>query len=335
MMIVFLFEFFLYGLIKLLFQVNYFESTNAIFQYGGIFASQFLQFAAIFLLKKFRGNKRAFQGEKRFYLLQTTVPLLSALFFVLYPVFDGERSPEDDLRYFIIVLLFAAINCIHYVVFEFYQQAERKNYEQQLLNQVYVHREEYYCRMEQHQKEIRKIRHDLKNQLLAIRADNPEIKNQVNVLLRDIQEQEETLFTKHQGLNLLLNNKYQRAKESSIQCSFEVKVPETIQFEAKDLGSLIGNAIDNAIEACQYCKENRYIALQLIYFNHMLVMTIENSFDGVVRELTTRKQIAYEHGFGTDSMRSVTQKYNGDMSYEFLENCFRLEVSIGEKQSSL
>lgn len=323
-----LFEFLLYLLIMVLFHINYFVSGEIAFSYGGIFASQFCQFTAIFLLKKKRGKQLAFQSGNYFYLLQTAVPLISAAFFVVYPIFIKRDSASADFRYFMMILLFAAINLVHYLVFEWHQKVVQENHANQLLAQEYTHREEYYRQMEQHQIEIRRIRHDIKNQLLAIGTGNEAAEVQVDAILQEVLAEEQTLFTENEGINILLRTKHQRAQENQIRCDFDVKLPKNISFEAKDLGALIGNAVDNAIEACQKCETDRWINLRLVYFNQLLVMEIENSTNGCVKDLKTRKKLSHEHGFGTKSIRSITEKYNGDLSYDFSENKFKLAVSI-------
>lgn len=184
--------------------------------------------------------------------------------------------------------------------------------------------------MENHQAKIRGIRHDLKNQLLSLVTDNMESESQIEQLLEEVIEVEECLFTQNSGINQLLSNKYQRAKESNIQTNFEVKVPTEMQFEMRDLGALIGNAVDNAIEACQRCSNERELDLKLIYFNHMLLLEIENSTAEQVTDFKTQKKKAIEHGFGVKSIQAITEKYHGDLIYEAKEHSFRLELSIWE-----
>lgn len=330
MIILLLFDFLVYLIIEGLFGVNYFDSNQASYAYGGIFASQFLQLIAIFLLRAKRKAPLALQGKTSFYLLQVVIPFMTSLFFIIYPVFVEQKTQDADRRFFMVVLLFAVINLVHFIVLELHQKLEKENYENLFLVQEFAHREEYYQQMENHQTKIRAIRHDLKNQLLTLITDEGGSESQIEQLLEEVIQEEACQFTQNSGINQLLSNKYRRAKESEIQMNVEVKVPAEMRFEMRDLGALIGNAVDNAIEACQRCPSNRRIDLRLIYFNHMLLLEIENTTAERVTEFKTQKKKALEHGFGVISIQAITDKYHGDMLYESKERSFRLELSIWE-----
>lgn len=330
MIILLLFDFLVYLIIEGLFGVNYFDSKQVSYAYGGIFASQFLQLIAVFLLRAKRKAPVALQGKTSFYLLQVVIPFMTSLFFIIYPVFTEQKTQDADRRFFMVVLLFAVINLVHFIVLELHQKLEKENYENLFLVQEFAHREEYYQQMENHQTKIRAIRHDLKNQLLTLITDEGGSESQIERLLEEVIQEEACQFTQNTGINQLLSNKYRRAQESEIQMNVEVKLPAEMRFEMRDLGALIGNAVDNAIEACQRCMSDRKIDLRLIYFNHMLLLEIENTTTERVTEFKTQKKKATEHGFGVKSIQAITDKYHGDMFYESKERSFRLELSIWE-----
>lgn len=330
MMILLLFDFLVYLVIDGLFGVNYFDSNQLSYSYGGIFASQFIQLIAVFLLRARRKAPLALHGKSSFYLLQVIIPFMTSLFFIIYPVFVEQQTQDGDARFFMVVLLFAVINLVHFVVLEIHQKLEKENYENLFLVQEFAHREEYYQQMENHQTKIRAIRHDLKNQLLTLTTSNGESEAQIEQLLEEVIKEEACQFTQNGGVNQLLSNKYQRAQESDIQTNFDIQVPAEMGFEMRDLGALIGNAVDNAIEACQRCATERKIDLRLIYFNHMLLLEIENTTAEQVTDFKTQKKKAFEHGFGVKSIQAITEKYHGDMLYEAKEHSFRLELSIWE-----
>ncbi|MDU5334492.1 GHKL domain-containing protein [Enterococcus sp.] len=330
MIILLLFDFLVYLVIDGLFGVNYFDSNQLSYSYGGIFASQFIQLIAVFLLRARRKAPLALHGKSSFYFLQVIIPFMTSLFFIIYPVFVEQQTQDGDARFFMVVLLFAVINLVHFVVLEIHQKLEKENYENLFLVQEFAHREEYYQQMENHQTKIRAIRHDLKNQLLTLTTSNGESEAQIEQLLEEVIKEEACQFTQNSGVNQLLSNKYQRAQESDIQTNFDIQVPAEMGFEMRDLGALIGNAVDNAIEACQRCATERKIDLRLIYFNHMLLLEIENTTAEQVTDFKTQKKKAFDHGFGVKSIQAITEKYHGDMLYEAKEHSFRLELSIWE-----
>jgi len=103
-----------------------------------------------------------------------------------------------------------------------------------------------------------------------------------------------------------------------------------MKFEEKDIASLLGNILDNAIETCQKCQAKRVIKLQLLYYNQALVLKSENSTDGLVRDLRTRKKNQAEHGLGMKGVQVIVDRYNGDWDYDIEDKYFRIEVTLWE-----
>lgn len=308
---------------------SYYTTNISAIHYGGVFVAILLEFMAVMLLKKLR-RREELQGGAVLYWLQAAVPLLSTLFFVVYPLFAQK---EDSQRVFWVIALFGAINMVHYIVFELHQKQARDHREALLREQDYRHREEYYRQVERHQQEIRMIKHDLTNQLISIgagiRADTGAAA-QIDLLVQDIQAKGKLAVTGNAGLDAVFLAKLTRARELGIACELDAKVPDHMHFAQRDLVSLLGNLWDNAVEACQRCPGKREIHFQMLYHKHLLVIRCINSTDGQVTDLHTRKRQAREHGFGTASMAAVVNKYNGDMEYEIGESTFSMELSLWE-----
>ncbi len=89
----------------------------------------------------------------------------------------------------------------------------------------------------------------------------------------------------------VINSKFQYAKKTihGIRLAAdELIVPDTISVEAYDIGIILSNGLDNAIEACQKLRrtkpeEDTYISIRSFWKGKMYFIEIENSFDGVMR----------------------------------------------------
>ena len=112
---------------------------------------------------------------------------------------------------------------------------------------------------------------------------------------------------------------------------------ETDTISAFDIGIILNNLLDNAIEACEKLEqEQRYINLTLKKKNHFLLIEVENSFDGkVIWEdggivpMTTKQSdlpdILMEHGIGLKNVKNVADHYLGDMDIKIKNDVFKVK----------
>ncbi len=102
-----------------------------------------------------------------------------------------------------------------------------------------------------------------------------------------------------------------------------------------DLYSLLGNAIDNAIESVEReSEENRMITLKTERRGELLSIHLENYSSVEPRfknglPLTTKGDKAH-HGFGTQSMRYIAEKYGGTLKMSYDDKYFILDVLFTE-----
>ena len=88
--------------------------------------------------------------------------------------------------------------------------------------------------------------------------------------------------------------------------------------EDMDLCVLLGNTLENAVEACEKLNEGRFIRVEIDNRPELLSITVCNSYDGEVKRdkgvLLSRKR-EHEPGIGLASVREICEKYNGTMQY--------------------
>ncbi len=292
-----------------------------------------IKFIIVYYLKA--GKKSKIQMENSgIYIKQGIIPIIS-IGFLYY--FLNTQLQMDKMNYrlcYMVILVFAIINVVLYMIYENTERLYISNYNHMLMNERMKYRENYYQDVEKHQAEIRMIRHNLKNQLLAISGcleqDNiKKVKEEIEAVIHDIVRTEGKIFTRNIEVNALLNAKYATAAEQQILCEFHVNIPERLALTSGEIGIVIGNALDNAIEACMQCElDKRKIELILNYHSTCMMLVLTNSTKGIVKSLVTQKENAKDHGFGLASIENVTKKYHGDMNHKSTENAFRLEITL-------
>ncbi len=110
---------------------------------------------------------------------------------------------------------------------------------------------------------------------------------------------------------------------------------EALDFvEKMDLATLMGNALDNALEAVERIPDHkkRIINVQICPRNNMMQILIENSFDGMLNkignQLITRKDDREYHGIGVKSIIAIAEKYGGFATTDAEDNTFILNILI-------
>ncbi len=141
-----------------------------------------------------------------------------------------------------------------------------------------------------------------------------------------------TIWTGDEAIDYLLNSKLAVMKEENIISQVNIEFPSNTNIRSADLTAVLGNLLDNALEAVRACEEERFIALTIRRINHMLIIKVENSYakepvlkNGVPE---TTKEDKKHHGWGLKSVRVAAQQYNGTLETSFKDNKFRAVVTM-------
>ena len=163
----------------------------------------------------------------------------------------------------IISLLFFGFQCQYSRLQELY--AEKQQIQQELENTEY-----FYEKIQQGQDTIRNIRHDMKNRLSGILAamqnegeNRQQIEAELQTALGLISSVKEERYCNNNYINSILSYKLQNIASDQIDVSVRMLYPEKLNIDYGDMGVLLGNLIDNAVEACEYVKtEKPYIHIK-------------------------------------------------------------------------
>lgn len=192
------------------------------------------------------------------------IPILSAVLIIYLHEAQIMRNSIDLIFSWIVTIIVIVINIITYILFR--KQEQYHIAEGEMKNQLkeYEYQKLHYEQVEQHQQEIRKIRHDMKNQIAGIygyleKGEIEEGKREVCSILNQLEKAEQKLFTANAVVNGILNMKYVEIEAKQIEAKLDVKLPEILGITGTDLGVLFGNILDNAIEACNAVCSSSYM----------------------------------------------------------------------------
>ena len=121
-------------------------------------------------------------------------------------------------------------------------------------------------------------------------------------------------------------NKYLRtAQEQQTKITLDVTIPEILSISPLDLSIVIGNTLDNALNACLACPiEQRIIKICLRKQNRILFYRIENPY----REGLQVSRIGKYHGYGLKNIKRIIEKNGGDFQIEKSDSRFTVFIRM-------
>ena len=174
--------------------------------------------------------------------------------------------------------------------------------------------------------------HDLKKQISQLGSSISQ--EQTDELRRLVDVYDSSVRTGNETLDVLLANKSMQCEQRGIQFDRMIDGGILDFMNPADIYSLVGNALDNALEAVSVLPRNaeRYISVRIRRNKGMAMVRVENPFSGTLDfadglPMTTKEDARY-HGFGTRSIRMIAQKYHGYMSISARDGIFRLTVIL-------
>lgn len=285
----------------------------------GSISSKFISLCVIRLLySKFKKVYRYFSFRVVAHLM--ILPLISLFVINEIAILSDPFTIPKDLISIIIILGLMAAN---FFEFSFFQKEINYQYEKDknilLENQIDQQRLQYEM-LSKKNSEIRKIRHDLKNNLISLvgylNTNKIELaKDYLNNQINGINSIGATVSTNYPAIDSILNYKIVEAKKNNIQISTKILINH-LNIDEMDVCLLLGNSLDNAIEANQFViGEKRFISLDLIEQDNVLMLLIQNSCSKKIsKEILdngTTKFDKVNHGFGLERIDKIVKKYNG------------------------
>ena len=194
---------------------------------------------------------------------------------------------------------------------------------------------------------IKSQRHDLNNYLstlygLIYLGKFEESKKYIVEINNRATNMNDIIETDHPVITSLITMKKNKAFEKNIHMVLHIDLLEELPCDFVDLSIIIGNLLDNAIEACELIKDEtkRKIELSIYIKDEYLIIEIVNTknettemeMKNIYRRFTTK--VDHEnHGYGLSNIKYVVEQYDGTMNIEDLGRQFRVDISlcIGEK----
>ena len=196
---------------------------------------------------------------------------------------------------------------------------------------------EYYKELSNKQKITNKTMHDLKNQLFALKEslkkDTDEGIKKINSICDDILLSNPIAYTGNETIDALVSVKAERMKNEDIKFKHSIFMASTSNIDIYDMCIILGNLLDNAIEAsCCVQDKNRNIELNIRQHEKHISLSVCNTVDRKVQiednKIRTTKKNKELHGFGIMSIKEIAEKYNGNCTFKQEGDKFQAVVML-------
>lgn len=239
------------------------------------------------------------------------------------------------LSFLILILFFATL----FLLLLNTSAREHENVQKQLLLRTNQLMEQNYQMLHEDMKENAKRLHDFHHHLKAIlglaeAAQNGEIQKYVGDLLSISYKEVHLCRCGNDVIDAILNCSAAEAKKQQIYFQYEVNFTAHIPVAPVDLCAILGNQIENALEANRQITDisARYVKIMLTQKKGFLIFRVENaSAENPFSEsgaLKTRKEDGNLHGLGIKNIQDTVNKYNGWLKNSYDNHTFISEVLL-------
>ena len=304
----------------------------------GLLASKLLLY---FLIKAFSYKKLDLNMNMRWQILVGLMLTPISSIVAMYAIGISLMHYEGRLL-MLIVLATSVLLCISnyfvFYLFENHLKNEQTRVQLAFAKKQIDYQVDYYKDMSLIQSEIRTLAHDMKHYMAGVWGFIKEGNlNEANACIESIVDKlksaDSVFDTGYPALDAMLRFKNQRMDSNSIRFDSFIALPEQISVDVMDLCVILGNGLDNAIEACANVqwKHDKYVRLSMSVKSRYISISIENPTEYVSvanRIPRTNKTDTFSHGLGLNSIQAVTQKYDGSFNISCDNNVFKMAAML-------
>lgn len=190
--------------------------------------------------------------------------------------------------------------------------------------------------MQDSYRKMQNLRHDLRHHLiemegLAQQGKKKELCLYIGELQKQFDNSKRMVYTGEYEIDSLVNYLIEDARNRQVDVQTDIKVPEDMDMSSFKFNVIVGNLLENAIEAAVR-SEKKSITLNMRFCGGVMFLQIMNSFTGSInrrgKEIVTSKQDFENHGIGLRSVQDLVKQQGGEINIYTDHDIFHVEVMM-------
>lgn len=299
----------------------------------GVIASKIVAYAMILIVSNFQNLRKGVKIHNSHWVFILIVPIGTLYLLLRILQIKGDTRWQEMLAVFDVLVL----NFGSFWLYDFLVKTVSDEYEKVMLKKENKYFENQLITMEKSVQTWKQMKHDLKNHVIVLNGMLEEGNNSIaQKYLQDLvesgMESSKEIHTGNLVIDSLLNYKILEAGQEKIVFEIDIQIPEKMEVSSYEICTILGNAIDNAMEAVRKTEEKR-IYLSMKYTKGRLLIQIKNRFVGELEytsanTLKTQKKDAENHGFGVKNIQEAVERLDGVFNIDIQEQNFIVTILL-------
>jgi len=296
--------------------------------------SQTMFFYIYIFIKNKTYNKHILFANKKYFIIISLILFVNLIALTIVIWMYANIEYKNNLHIIIITICISALSILELILFyNIFKNSILEAEKDKLLFQYEIGNK-CYAQINNILEDMRIIKHNLKNSLIIIDTYNKnnqkeKLQKYVDELLGETsifvvpQIDEENIITSY------LSYKTEQAEANEIKVDVENNLTNSIKVDKTDICQVIGNIMDNAIEANSK-NINKYIKILLYNKDNYMIIKSENPAKEPLfkknNEFLTTKKDSKNHGLGLKSIKKIAEKYDGSLDINITNETFQIKV---------
>jgi sensor histidine kinase YesM len=268
----------------------------------------------------------------------------------VFVLFEAKRSMYVKIPVMVVLMMIGEFSLI--AVWKNYRNTLRKWQQSNVMEEQLKRMKRRYEEADAVYSNVRKAQHEMRNHMANIRGlvacgNYSDVDSYIEKMDEAVRKLDLKISTGSTLCDVIINDKASEAERLSIDFDVNFKYQENDFVSTFDLGIILSNLLDNAIEACQKVDEGgRFVRLELSNKGKFILIKVENSYDGnlvwnadgklpVSSKLSEKMKsrevnvsALSEHGLGLKNVSELADKYFGGVQIETEDEVFRITVML-------
>lgn len=319
--------YFFYTLYSVEFSFDPVNEHDPIAYTKAILLSCMIMFAIIQIIRLL-AKRRSYSLHYRYYIFFSVIPIVS--------IYQLNILTYKDAYSFISVIVLLFLNVMIFYIFDTIIDKFQFMHENTQLQHQMDYQDANYEKVVHSFKSIKRIIHDTNQQFLYIeecikRNELTTALEHIKTILNKVEGAYQRVNTGNLVIDALVTNTLSIGQANGIRIDTKIKLcSQVVHIDRYDLCVVIGNMLDNAIEASKKSKvaEDRYILIKIHSTESTLLIHIMNHMENEVAHLNSQKSNPEFHGIGLTNIARICDKYGGHMTIETKHKVFHNMVLL-------